>query len=94
MPATSERWSSAWRRSAQDLLPLADAAVLDRLRVGIRRGGGVRLEPVPDGAVVRRVLRHPEARRVLAAVPAERQMHHLGFNGLRLRQQVRVQKKL
>lgn len=76
------------------LLPLADAAVPDRLRVGVRRGGRVRLEALPDGAVVRRVLRHPEARLVLAAGPAERQMHQLGFDPLRQRQQVRVQEKL
>ena len=76
------------------LLPLADAAVIDRLWVSVRRGDRVRLEPPPDGTVVRRVLRNPEARRVLAAVSAERQMHPLGFNALRLRQQIRVQKNL
>ena len=54
----------------------------------------MRLEPPPDRTVVRRVLRNPEAGRVLAAAPAERQMHQLGFDALRLRQQVRVQKKL
>ena len=75
------------------LLPLADAAVIDRLRKRVRRGGDVRLEPPRDGAVVRCVLRDPEARRALAAA-AEPQMHQLGFDALRLRQQVRVQKKL
>ena len=58
--------------SAQACCPLADAAVLDRLRVGVRRGGGVSLEPLPNSAVVRRVLRHPEAGPVLAVAPAER----------------------
>ena len=43
--------------------------------VGVRRGGRVRLEPPPDGTVARRVLRNPEARRVFAAAPSERQMH-------------------
>ena len=76
------------------LLPLANAAVLDRLRVRVRRRGRVRLEALPNRAVVRRVLRHPEARLILAAGPAEREMHQLGFDHLRQRQQVRVQKKL
>ena len=56
-------------RCSAGLLPLADTAVLDRLRVGVRRGGRVRLEPPPDGTVVRRVLRNPEARRVSRCRP-------------------------
>ena len=87
-----EPWSSAPRHAV--LLPLANTAMLDRFRVGVRRRGRVRLEALPDRAGVRCVFRHPEARRVLAAGPAERQMHQLGFDPLRQRQQVRVQEKL
>ena len=76
------------------LLPVADRAVLDRFRVGLRRRARVRLETAPDGAVVRRVLHHPEARLDPAVTPAECEVHPLRFDPLHPLQQVRVQQKL
>ena len=76
------------------LLPVAGRAVVDRLRVGLRRCGGVGFEPPADGAVVRRVLHDPEARPVPPGASAERQVHPLRFHALHPRQQVRVQENL
>ena len=76
------------------LLPLAEPAVIDRLGVGLRRRPGVRLETAPDGAVVRGVLDHTEARACQAVAPVERQVHPRRLHALHPRQQVRVQQKL
>ena len=76
------------------LLPLAEAAVLDRLGIGLGRRLGVRLEPPADGAVVGRVLHHPKARVVPLVAAAEGQVHPFRRGFLRQGQQVRVQEEL
>ena len=77
-----------------DSAPVAEPAVLDRLRVGPRRRVRMRLEAPPDGAVVRRVLGHPEARVDPPLAPAQRQVHPLRLGPLHALQQVRVQQEL
>ena len=76
------------------LLPVADRAMIDRFRVGLRRCSGVRLETQADGAVVRRIFHDPEARLDPAVAAAEREVHPLRFGLLHPRQQVGVQQKL
>ena len=77
-----------------DAAPVAERAVLDRLRVGPRWRIRMRFEAPPDGAVVRRVLGHPEARVDPPLAPAQRQVHFLRRSPLHVLQQVRVQKQL
>ena len=76
------------------VLPLAEAAVLDRFRIGLGRCLGVHLEPPADGAVAGRVLHHPEARVVAPVAAAEGQVHPFRRGSLRQGQQVGVQQEL
>ena len=68
--------------------------MLDRFGIGLGRRIGVRLESPAQGAVVRRVLHHPEARVVAPVAAAEGQVHPLRRGSLRQGQQVGVQQEL
>ena len=75
-------------------VPVAEPAMLDRFRIGLRRGVRVRLEAAADGAVVGGVLDHPEAGVDAAVAPAEREVRPLGLAALHRGEQIGVEEEL